>query len=365
MNKPSFSIVMPCYNVEKFVAEALESVFNQKYDGDTEIIIVDDGSTDKTIEVIHQVIADKINFNEIKIIKHKENKGVASATDTAFQHATKDWLVKADADDIQMPNRLSTYAQIIQKYPQVCAIELACQRITETGEPYEFIPFASQSSNISEYIQESALQRYHGRLGINNELCFQDVGSTVAIKRDLYLKWGNLVNTENSKRFSDDTVWATRYSLSGPIAGANVIACLYRSRTIGNLEYRSKGNNYSDIIKTELESANSMKARAEACKTAKLCCYRALNEPTLSDWNKEHIVQFAKRHHQSELYWEARSNWWSWSWFKRINWYIHNQNKLIPQHQKWCFFRLLPLCIIALIKSIRLKYKLKKTIKSV
>ncbi|MBQ3526603.1 MAG: glycosyltransferase family 2 protein [Akkermansia sp.] len=356
MNKPSFSVITPCYNVENYVTQALKSILNQDYDGDIEYIIVDDGSTDNTWNEICKLIAKENNKKNIITIRHNQNKGVAAATDTACQHSTKDWIVKADADDIQMPDRLSTYAQIIQKYPQICAVELACQRIKENGEPYEFIPFASQSYNISEYIQESALQRYQGRLGINNEPCFLDFGGTVAFKRNLFLKWGNLVNTENTQRFSDDTVWGTRYSLSGPIAGANILACLYRSRSTGNLEYRSKGNSYSNMIQNELNSSNSMKVKAESFKTAKLCCYRALNDATLSDWNHEHIRQFAQKNQQYELYFSVRSNWWNWSWFKRINWYIHNKNKLIPQHQKWCFLRLLPLCIVAIIKSIKSKY---------
>lgn len=358
MNKPTFSIIMPCYNVENFVAEALESIINQNYNGDTEIIIVDDGSTDKTLEVIQQVISQNSDYKNITIIKHEKNKGVAAATDTGFQYATKDWLVKADADDIQMPNRLSAYADIINKYPQVYAIELACQRISETGEPYEFIPFASNSHHLSEYFQETALQRYQGRLGINNEPCFHDFGGTVAFKRNLYTKWGNLVSIDDSSvRFSDDTVWGTRYSLSGPIAGSNIIACLYRTRTTGNLEYRSTGTNYSDIIKSELESAKSITAKAEAHKRAKLCCTRALNEPDLSDWSQDHILQYAEKCHKYELYFTARLNWWNWNWFQRINWYLHNRTKLIPPHKKWCLLRLLPLCMVALIKCTHQKHK--------
>lgn len=353
---PSFSIAMPCYNVENFVEEAIESVLQFQYDGDVQIVIVDDGSTDNTWQKIQQIIQSKGKKINICAVRHKTNRGVAAASDTAYKHSINDWLVKADADDIQMPNRLSTYAEIIRKHPRVCAIELACQRITEDGNPYEIIPFASETEGLAEYFQDSAQQRYKGRLGLDNEPCFCDFGGTVAFKRDLYLKWGNLVdNEENDIRFADDTVWGTRYTLSGPIAGSNVIACLYRTRFSGNLEFRAHGSSCADIIRQEIESAKSSAYKAESHKKAELCCIRAIRDSSLSDWKKEHILHYAHKHRHFALYFSVKTEWWNWSWFKRVAWYIINRKKLLPVHRGWCFKRLIPLRLAAFIRSIILK----------
>ncbi len=353
---PSFSVAIPCYNVEAFVEEAIRSVLKFEYAGDVQIVIVDDGSTDNTWQCIQNIVQSEGKGKNICVVQHKTNKGVAAATDTAYFHSTNDWLVKADADDIQMSDRLKAYAEIIRKYPRVCAIELACQRITEDGKPYEIIPFASVNRDVTEYFQDTPEQRYHGRMGLDNEPNFCDFGGTVAFKRDLYLKWGNLVDDEDtSVRFADDTVWGTRYMLSGPVAGANVISCLYRTRSSGNLEYRGRGNSWADLMRQEIESAKSSAYKAEANKRAELCCLRAIQNPSLSDWKKEHILQYAHKHSQFSLYFSVRTKWWNWSWLKRVSWYICNRKKLLPVHRGWCFKRLIPLRLAAFARSVVLK----------
>ena len=355
---PSFSIAIPCYNVEKFVEDAIKSVLRFQYNGEIQIIIVDDASTDSTWQRIQKTLKHEALGKNICLVRHEINKGVAAATDTAYQYATCEWLVKADADDIQMPGRLNAYAELIRKYPRACALVLACQRISEDGKPYEFIPFSSFGKEVSEYYLYTPQQRYEGRLGIGHEPSFGDFGGTVAFKRELYLKWGNLVDDGcASTRFADDTVWGARYMLSGPVVGSNVVSCLYRTRSSGNLEYRCKGNSYKDLILQEVESVKSISYQAEANKRAKLCCLRAMHDSSLSDWQKDHILQCAHRYEQRQLYFSVRAEWWNWSWFKRVVWYILNRKKLLLVHQGWCFKRLIPLPFAAFARSIVLKLR--------
>lgn len=77
------SVIIPMHNNEKFIRECLNSVINQTYN-DLEIIIVDDASKDKSVE-----IAKKINDKRIKIIELGENKGAAVARNTGIKEAKR------------------------------------------------------------------------------------------------------------------------------------------------------------------------------------------------------------------------------------------------------------------------------------
>lgn len=90
------SIITPVYNGEKYIARYLESVLNQSYKN-IELIIIDDGSTDKTKEIIDKYI---VNFPQRKIkYIHQENGGQASAVANGIKYVTGKYLVGADSDD--------------------------------------------------------------------------------------------------------------------------------------------------------------------------------------------------------------------------------------------------------------------------
>lgn len=352
---PSFSIVMPCYNVEKFVEEALMSVFSQKYEGHIQYVIVDDGSTDNTWTIIQKTVKKAGANLDTKLLRHTKNKGVAAATDTCYQHATGDWIVKADSDDVQLETRCSDYARLIAKYPRVGVIILSCQRMMEDKTPLEHVPYCDCHYDTAS--EETYLHTPDERLrNITRQASapFYALGGTTAIHRSIYEKWGSLMaDAQSDIRFSDDTVWGGRYILTAPIVGSRALACMYRTRTSGNLEYRSKGIRYSDFMGEELKATRNMKARAEGYA---LCCraaQRALEHPELTDWTPEQIKTYLSQNRGEEIYFRARAEWWTWSWFKRLNWYRVHAHLLIPQHRTWCKLRLLPLRVVCLLKVAR------------
>jgi len=89
---PYFTIVIPSYNRGHIVGRAIESVLNQSY-SDFEIIVVDDGSTDNTKEVVCQYMDSRINYF------FQENSGVSAARNTGSKLAKGDYLVFLDSDD--------------------------------------------------------------------------------------------------------------------------------------------------------------------------------------------------------------------------------------------------------------------------
>ena len=100
-----FSLIMPAYNAEKYICEAIDSVIAQTYEN-WELIIVDDGSTDKTAEII-----ERYHSNDQRIIViHQNNSGTAAAArNTALKYITGDYIQMIDADDCFQENLLAEF----------------------------------------------------------------------------------------------------------------------------------------------------------------------------------------------------------------------------------------------------------------
>lgn len=107
---PFFSVIIPLYNKEDYIAETLKSVLNQNFT-DFEIIIIDDGSTDESIKVISQ-------FNDPRInIIQQSNKGVSFARNLGIEHAKADYIALLDADDLWYENHLFQLKKQIELFP--------------------------------------------------------------------------------------------------------------------------------------------------------------------------------------------------------------------------------------------------------
>lgn len=108
---PKVSIIIPAYNSSRFISEAIKSIFNQTFK-DFEIIVIDDGSTDDTKDVLKPFI------HQIQYI-FKENGGVASARNVGIRMSKGKYIAFLDYDDIWLPNKLELQVQILDTCPQV------------------------------------------------------------------------------------------------------------------------------------------------------------------------------------------------------------------------------------------------------
>jgi len=98
--QPLVSVIIPCYNGEKFISEAIESVLNQTYQN-WELIVVDDGSTDNSRNIVQKYIN-----NKIILIKHKYNKGIAKTKNAGIVNARGKYIAFLDQDDIWLNSKL-------------------------------------------------------------------------------------------------------------------------------------------------------------------------------------------------------------------------------------------------------------------
>jgi glycosyltransferase involved in cell wall biosynthesis len=135
---PYFSIVIPVYNKEKFVAKTIESVLNQTFT-DYEIIIVNDGSTDQSEAKIST-----FNDNRIKYYS-KKNEGVALARNFGIEKATADYICFLDADDYWYPTFLETMQRYSSELPEqkVFAAAIEIETKNKTISAHYSIPSTS------------------------------------------------------------------------------------------------------------------------------------------------------------------------------------------------------------------------------
>jgi len=104
------SVIIPCYNGEKFIQKAIESVINQTYQN-WELIIVDDGSTDNSKTVIDRYLFDR----RIRYILHEQNKGIPATRNTGIRASTGEYVAFLDQDDIWLPDKIERQIAIFKK----------------------------------------------------------------------------------------------------------------------------------------------------------------------------------------------------------------------------------------------------------
>ena len=105
---PIVSVILPAYNVEKYVAEAIDSILAQTF-SDFELIAVDDGSTDNTLAVLQS-----FNDSRLRVIQNKNNKGISETRNIAIAQARGSYLALQDADDISHPQRLAIQVDFLE-----------------------------------------------------------------------------------------------------------------------------------------------------------------------------------------------------------------------------------------------------------
>lgn len=265
-----FSICIPVYNVEKYLAECVESVLSQNVN-DIEIILCDDGSTDSSGK-----ICDEYGEKYPDIIKviHKENEGLLLTRRVAIKASEGDWIIHLDSDDYMMPGYLSTVKSAIESDP---ALDMVLFKIVYGQR------------DLTDFSQESKMPFTDGQIFENDtkELLYNQLmkgGYITAIvqkvaKREIvdvntdYHRWPGVSMAEDylqtlplfdkSKKsvFIDKPFIYYRYndkSITKDIKLESVIFSVYSYITVykESIEYIKKWNmnNYGEIYAKQLRS---------------------------------------------------------------------------------------------------------------
>ena len=118
MNLNKISVIIPAHNEEKVIARAIESILNQTF-RDFKFIIVNDGSTDKTEEILDEYAKKDLR---IRIIKNKNNIGLTKSLNKAIKETKSEYIARMDADDISLQNRFFKQIAIFKKYHDISIV---------------------------------------------------------------------------------------------------------------------------------------------------------------------------------------------------------------------------------------------------
>jgi glycosyltransferase involved in cell wall biosynthesis len=193
MNNPLVSVLMTAYNRELYIAEAIESVLVQDY-SNFELIVVDDSSSDKTLEIAQSY---QSKDSRIIVYKNEKNLGDYSNRNKAASYAIGKYLKYLDADDVIYPHGLSVMVNAMEKYPQA-AIGIQSPAV-QMDKPYPIL-----------MLPEIAFQTHYFKGGL-----FMSGPSGVIIRRDIFQEIGGFTG----KRFIGDTELWLQIGLLHPIVG--------------------------------------------------------------------------------------------------------------------------------------------------
>ena len=126
---PLVSVVMPVYNGEPFLVEAVESILAQSLQ-DFEFIIIDDGSTDRTPSILEHY---RQSDQRVLILTHSKNQGIVAALNLGLDNARGKYLARMDADDISLPLRLEQQVDFLEANPEIGLLGCGLRVIDREG----------------------------------------------------------------------------------------------------------------------------------------------------------------------------------------------------------------------------------------
>ena len=230
-----FSIIVPVYNVSKYLEQCVNSLLDQKL-ADTEIILVDDGSTDNSGEIC-DIFADK--YPGIKVI-HKENGGLSSARNTGLRNATGAYVSFVDSDDWWNSNvNVAKIIEYVKKQPNIEMLQYSSLDYYE-GQGI----FKRKEHENLKHIRTDTVEHYYQDLLQNGNL---EVAAFTKVLKRAFLVDNNLTFKEGI--LSEDNEWILR--LLRVLTSVEIIdepLYIYRMRRPGSISNTIGKKNIADLL---------------------------------------------------------------------------------------------------------------------
>lgn len=218
------SYILPCYNIERFIADCLESIYNQSLSEDEfEVICVNDCTPDRTRDII---VEHQKKHKNLILIDHEKNKRVGAARNTGFYAAKGEYVWFIDPDDIITPNAIKELLPILDN-DKLDFIQFGHDWMTENKEPISKPPFDLNCKFDTDIISGVDFIHEYQKRG----LTYSDMhsGPFVRIYRRSFL-------TENKIIYPEVTYYEDQYhALHGLIAAKrmrNINKCYYHYREV-------------------------------------------------------------------------------------------------------------------------------------
>ena len=222
---PLISVIMPVYNTEKYISEAIESILNQTYTN-FEFLIFDDASTDKSVQIINS-FKDK----RIQLITKPQNTGYTNSLNMGLTMAKGEYIARMDSDDISKLNRLETQLNFMENNKDIAVC----------GSWFNILG----SENIIKH------PVYHDEIKMAL-LKYCSIGHPTVMIRNSFLKTHQLSYNPQMEPAEDYDLWV-RISKTGKLHNLDEILLFYRlhSNQISNLK-SDKQKKLSDAIQLNL-----------------------------------------------------------------------------------------------------------------
>jgi len=222
IEQPFFSVIIPLYNKAKYIKNAIRSILQQSYDN-YEIIVIDDGSTDRGPDIVN-----KINNYRIRLSK-QDNQGVSAARNTGIENARYEIIAFLDADDEWMPGHLEVLTRLAIKYPEAAAYATAYQ-IKEKHGQTRVLNFKA----IPPLPWEGIIPDYFKSVSSGPELIWT---SAVAVRKGIFKNIGNFnIGLKNGE---DADMWL-RIALEYPIVFSSEVTAVYNLEDENSAANRTK-----------------------------------------------------------------------------------------------------------------------------
>ena len=256
---PKISVIMPVYNAEVYVSQAIESILNQSYKN-FEFIIINDASNDKSLDIINSY---KFKDKRIKIITLDNNQGIAIALNNGIAIAQGEYIVRMDADDISLPYRLDKQLNFMESN-RTCGVSGSwLETIDRKGNSLDVWKGSLTHENIkSELLFNSAL--YH---------------PTIIFRREIFSSIKQIYNPDFVPA-EDYELWSR---LSSITKLANIPEILIR--------YRVHDKNIS-YVESDKQILQANKVRNQLLKELKITpIVKQLQvHEAISSWNKFYLL---------------------------------------------------------------------------
>lgn len=210
---PKVSVIVPVYNTEEFLPRMLNSLLTQNYH-DFELILIDDGSSDKSGEICDRYAE---SDNRIRVI-HSSNHGASAARNQGIEVANGEWITFIDSDDLVLPEYLNTMVEIGQKYESdlvMTGLQRICEYDSSLNVVRDWPELAIEKDCIEELYDKNILQYQKGPV---IKLFKNEIIKTYGVRFDEKLSRG-----EDALFVYSYLQYSQRMSVA---PGANYIYCL-------------------------------------------------------------------------------------------------------------------------------------------
>lgn len=207
MEKTRYTLLVTCYNFERFIRETVKAALAQTYEP-LDIIFSDDCSTDRSWEIIEEEVAAYKGSHHIILNRNEKNIGFAANLNKSYALARTDWVLNQSGDDISLPTRVERYAEVIAKNPRLRCVGAWYEAIDCNGEKMP-MPKSWRQLNSSN---------------CNKVLIPMVIGVVAAYHMDVFRVFGPM----STQVWNEDSVLPFRAKLIGEIGWVDEILVQYR-----------------------------------------------------------------------------------------------------------------------------------------